>query len=75
MAEWTTEKEFDRPSTVQDNGTVNVQVNKIELTDRQREIYEAIKRGKVNGKVNAQNLYVVLGLSLRTTKRSYTYQI
>ena len=26
-AEWTTEKEFDRPSTVQKDGTVNVQVN------------------------------------------------
>lgn len=63
--------EFDRPSTAQDNGTVNVQVNNIKLTDRQREIYEAIKRGKVN----AQNLYVVLGLSLRTTKREHTYQI
>ena len=40
MAEWTTENEFDRPSTVQENGTVN-----------------------------AQNLSVALGISLRTTKR------
>ena len=40
MAEWTSEKEFDHPSTVQENGTVN-----------------------------AQNLSVALGISLRTTKR------
>ena len=40
MAEWTSEKEFDHPSTVQ-----------------------------VNGTVNAQNLSVALGISLRTTKR------
>ena len=44
MAEWTTENEFDRPSTVQENGTKN-------------------------GTVNAQNLSVALGISLRTTKR------
>lgn len=44
MAEWTTEKEFDRPNTAQDNDTVN-------------------------GMVNAQNQSVVLGISLRTTKR------
>ena len=44
MAEWTSEKEFDHPSTVQENGTVN-------------------------GTVNAQNLSVALGISLRTTKR------
>lgn len=69
MAEWTTEKEFDRPSTAQDNDTVNVQANIAELTDRQRKIYELIKSGTVNGTVNAQNLSVVLGISLRTTKR------
>ena len=44
MAEWTSEKEFDHPSTVQENGTKN-------------------------GTVNAQNLSVALGISLRTTKR------
>lgn len=44
MAEWTSEKEFDHPSTVQENSTAN-------------------------GTVNAQNLSVALGISLRTTKR------
>ena len=39
------------------------------LTDRQRKIYEMIKSGTVNGTVNAQNISVVLGVSLRTTKR------
>ena len=27
MTEWTTEKEFDRPSTAQVDDTINVQVN------------------------------------------------
>lgn len=27
MAEWTAEKEFDRPNTAQDNDTVNVPIN------------------------------------------------
>lgn len=39
------------------------------LTDRQRKIYEMIKNGTVNGTVNAQNISVVLGVSLSTTKR------
>ncbi len=69
MAEWTTEKEFDRPSTAQENGTVNAQANNTELTDRQRKIYELIKNGTVSGTVNAQNMSAVLGTSLRTTKR------
>ena len=80
MAEWTTEKEFDKQSTTKEelgttqkdntiNGTVNLRVNNAELTDRQRKIYEVIKNGTVNGTVNAQNLSVVLGVSLRTTKR------
>ncbi|MBR6196301.1 MAG: hypothetical protein IKQ72_01735 [Bacteroidaceae bacterium] len=73
MAEWTSEKEFDRSSTVQVNDTVKVPVNNAELTDRQRKIYEIIKSGTVNGMVsgtvNAQNLSVALGISLRTTKR------
>ena len=77
MAEWNTEKEFDRLSTAQDNGMVNAQVNNSELTDRQRRMYEIIKsgmvnvqvNGMVNGTVNARNLSVVLGISLRTTKR------
>ena len=46
-----TEKEFDRPSTAQDNDTVNVHVNDTiklsQLTERQRKIYEIIKSGKV----------------------------
>ena len=77
IAEWTTEKEFDRPSTTQGNdtinGTVNAQVNIAKLTDRQRRIYEVIKNGMVNGTVNgtvnAQNLSVLLGVSIRTIKR------
>ena len=73
MAEWTTEKEFDQPNTAQDNDTINIQANIAELTDRQRKIYELIKsgmvNGTVNGTVNTQNLSVVLGISLRTTKR------
>ena len=42
-AEWITEKEFDRPSTVQKDGTINVKVNISKLTDRQNKIYERIK--------------------------------
>ena len=70
MAEWTTENEFDRPSSIQvpfrkmarkKNGTATI----TELTDRQLVIFETIK----NGTVNAQNLSVALGISLRTTKR------
>ena len=61
MAEWTSEKEFDHPSTVQKNGTATI----TELTDRQLVIFETIK----NGTVNVQNLSVALGISLRTTKR------
>ncbi len=80
MAEWTTENEFDRPSTtqvppkyhpstVQENGTKNGTATITELTDRQLVIFETIKNGTVNSKVNAQNLSVALGISLRTTKR------
>ena len=65
MAEWTTENEFDRPSTVQENGTKNGTATITELTDRQLVIFETIK----NGTANAQNLSVALGISLRTTKR------
>ena len=50
------EKEFDRPSTVQDDDTVNVPVNDTiklsQLTERQRNIYEIIKSDTVNGTVN-----------------------
>ena len=81
MAEWTTEKEFDRPSTAQDNDTVNVQANFAELTERQRKIYEIIKNGTindtvnvtvndtVNDTVNARTLSEVLGTSVITIKR------
>ena len=68
-AEWTTEMEFDRPSTRLNDGTVKVQINSAKLTDRQRKIFETIKYGTVNGTVNAQNLSIALGISLRTTKR------
>ena len=73
MAEWTTEKEFDRPSTVQENGMVNVQVNNTELTDRQRRIYEIIKSGtvnvQVNDQVNVHNLATLFGVSEKTIRR------
>ena len=80
MAEWTSENEFDRPSaaqvppkyrpsTAQKDGMVNVRINIANLTERQREIYEIIKNGTINGTVNAQNLSVALDISLRTTKR------
>lgn len=72
-AEWTTEMEFDRPSTRLNDDTVKVQINSAKLTDRQRKIFETIKYGTVNstvnGTVNAQNLSIALGISLRTTKR------
>lgn len=53
------------PSTVHENGTKNGTATITELTDRQLVIFETIK----NGTVNAQNLSVALGISLRTTKR------
>ena len=69
MAEWTTENEFDRPSTVQVpskyrpstaqvppkiDDTVNAQVNISKLTDRQRNIYKIIKRSTGNVQINDQ---------------------
>lgn len=39
-AEWTTEMEFDRPSTRLNDDTVKVQINSAKLTDRQRKIFE-----------------------------------
>ena len=77
MAEWTTEKEFDRQSTSQDNDTVNVPVNDTinlsQLTDRQRKIYEIIKTGMIhdtiNDTINAQTLSDALGTSVITIKR------
>lgn len=82
MAEWTTEKEFDRPNTAQDNDTVNVPVNDTiklsQLTKKQRKIYEIIKSGTVNNMVNdttndtinAQTLSDALGTSVVTIKRA-----
>lgn len=52
--EWTTEKEFNRLSTASKNDTTNVQVKIAKLTDRQREIFERIKSGTINGLVNDQ---------------------
>ena len=69
MAEWTTEKEFDRPSTEQKDGTKNVPIKIQQLTDRQQEIYDAIRNGTINGTINAQILSEVIGASLRTIKR------
>lgn len=68
-AEWTTEKEFDRPSTATKDDTINIQVSIAKLTDRQHGIYEIIKSGTVNDTVKAQNLPIVPGIRLRTTKR------
>ena len=76
-AEWTTEKEFDRPSANKKddtiNDTINVQVNIAKLTDRQRKIYEAIKNGTVNDTINdtinAKALSDALGTSIITIKR------
>ncbi len=65
MAEWTTEKEFDRPSTPQKYDTINVQVNNAKLTERQRKIYEAIK----NDTINANTLSELFGTSVITIKR------
>lgn len=48
MAEWTKEKEFDRPSTALKDDTTNVKVNTTKLTDRQHKIYERIKSGTIN---------------------------
>ena len=77
MAEWTTEKEFDRPSTAQDNDTVNVPVNDTiklsQLTERQRKIYEPIKSGMVNVPVNVpinvSGLATMFNVSEKTIKR------
>lgn len=67
MAEWTTEKEFDYPSTAQKGVTTNVQVSTTKLTDRQRKILEAIKNNttnvQVNVQVNVQKLATLLGFS------------
>ena len=77
MAEWTTEKEFDRPNTAQDNDTVNIPVNDTiklsQLTERQKKIYHIIKNGTindtVNDTVNARTLSEALGTSVITIKR------
>lgn len=77
MAEWTTEKEFDHPSTAKKGVTTNVQVSTIKLTDRQRKILEAIKNNttnvqvnvQVNDQVNVQKLATLLGFSEKTIRR------
>ena len=70
MAEWTLEKEFDRPSTERKNDMINIQENIIKLTERQRKIYEKIKNGMVNDTINnAKALSEVLGTSIITIKR------
>ena len=77
MAEWTTEKEFDRPSTAQDNDTVNVPINDTiklsQLTERQRKIYEIIKSGTVNVPtnvpINVSGLATMFNVSEKTIKR------
>ncbi len=69
MAEWTTEKEFDRPSTDNKNGVVNVQVVLAKLTDRQREIYQIIRDVQVNVQVNVPNLAKRFNVSEKTIRR------
>ena len=81
MAEWTTEKEFDRPSTAQDNDTVNVPVNNMvklsQLTERQRKIYEIIKNRDanvptnvpINVPINVSGLATMFNVSEKTIKR------
>ena len=69
MAEWTTEKVFDRPSTAQKDDTINVQVNNAKLTERQRKIYEAIKNDTINDTINAKTLSELFGTSVITIKR------
>lgn len=77
MAKWTTEKEFDYPSTRQKGVTTNVQVSTIKLTDRQRKILEAIKNNttnvqvnvQVNDQVNVQKLATLLGFSEKAIRR------
>ena len=73
MAEWTTEKEFDRLSSDPKDDTTDVQVNIAKLTDRQRKIYDKIKSGKVNvqanDQVNVPYLATLLGVSEKTIRR------
>lgn len=69
MAEWTKEKEFDRPSTALKDDTTNVKVNTTKLTDRQHKIYERIKSGTINVQVNIPNLTTLLGVSEKTIRR------
>ena len=77
MAEWTSEKEFDRSSTVQVpskiDDTVNVQVNISKLTDRQRNIYKIIKRStgnvQINDQINVPNLTTLFQVSEKTIRR------
>ena len=81
MAEWTTGKEFDRPSTAQDNDTVNVPINDTikssQLTERQRKIYEIIKSSTVNVPtnvptnvpINVSGLATMFNVSEKTIKR------
>ena len=69
MAEWTTEKEFDRPNTAPKDDTINVQGNIAKLTDRQRKIYEAIKNDTINDTINAKTLSELFSTSVITIKR------
>lgn len=77
MAKWTTEKEFDHPSTRQKGVTTNIQVSTTKLTDRQRKILEAIKNNttnvqvnvQVNDQVNVQKLATLLGFSEKAIRR------
>ena len=76
MAEWTTENEFDRPSTVQvppKYRPSTAQVNISKLTDRQRNIYKVIKRStgnvQINDQINVPNLTTLFQVSEKTIRR------
>ena len=76
MAEWTTENEFDRPSTVQVSSKYRpstAQVNISKLTDRQRNIYKVIKRStgnvQINDQINVPNLTTLFQVSEKTIRR------
>lgn len=84
-AEWISEKEFRQPSHTLNGDTNNVPSNNLsrfpQLTERQRKIYDTIKKAStndtindttndtVNDTVNAQSLSEALGMSVITIKR------
>ena len=68
MAEWTTEKEFDRPSTAQDNDTVNAQEKKCRIyRETTQNIRDNKKRhGKWHGKWHGKCAKSIGGLRYKS---------